>query len=171
VTLTTYSILRLDAAVLSGRTWDAVVLDEAQFIKNPESQVARAAFGLKANFRLALSGTPLENRLEELWSLMHYTNPGLLGGRRQFDERVARPLADGQTAAAEQLRRRLRPFILRRLKRDVALHAEPLDARLAFDFLLANDELAIGGVCQQRQRDCDDRPLKTLHRSSLVDGS
>ncbi len=125
VTLTTYSILRLDAAVLSGRTWDAVVLDEAQAIKNPESQVARAAFGLKANFRLALSGTPLENRLEELWSLMHYTNPGLLGGRRQFDEKVARPIADGQTAAAEQLRRRLRPFILRRLKRDVAPELPP----------------------------------------------
>jgi superfamily II DNA or RNA helicase len=125
VTITTYSILRLDAAVLSGRTWDAVVLDEAQAIKNPESQVARAAFGLKANFRLALSGTPLENRLEELWSLMHYTNPGLLGGRRQFDEKVARPIADGQTAAAEQLRRRLRPFILRRLKRDVAPELPP----------------------------------------------
>jgi len=125
VTLTTYSILRLDAAVLSGRTWDAVVLDEAQAIKNPESQVARAAFGLKANFRLALSGTPLENRLEELWSLMHYSNPGLLGGRRQFDERVARPIADGQTAVAEQLRRRLRPFILRRLKRDVAPELPP----------------------------------------------
>jgi len=125
VTLTTYSILRLDAAVLSGRTWDAVVLDEAQAIKNPESQVARAAFGLKANFRLALSGTPLENRLEELWSLMHYANPGLLGGRRQFDDRVARPIADGQTAVAEQLRRRLRPFILRRLKRDVAPELPP----------------------------------------------
>ncbi len=125
VTLTTYSILRLDAAVLSARTWDAVVLDEAQAIKNPESQVARAAFGVKANFRLALSGTPLENRLEELWSLMHYANPGLLGGRRQFEERVARPIADGQPTAAEQLRRRLRPFILRRLKRDVAPELPP----------------------------------------------
>ena len=71
------------------------MLDEAQAIKNPESQVARAAFGLKANFRLALSGTPIENRLEELWSLMHFTNPGLLGGRRQFEDKVARPIADG----------------------------------------------------------------------------
>ncbi|HEX8433643.1 DEAD/DEAH box helicase [Archangium sp.] len=125
VTLTTYSILRLDAAVLGGRTWDALVLDEAQAIKNPESQVARSAFGLKANFRLALSGTPLENRLEELWSLMHFTNPGLLGGRRQFDEKVAQPIAEGQAGAAERLRKRIRPFVLRRLKRDVAPELPP----------------------------------------------
>jgi superfamily II DNA or RNA helicase len=125
VTLTTYSILRLDAALLSGRTWDTAVLDEAQAIKNPDSQVTRAAFGLQANFRLALSGTPLENRLEELWSLMHYANPGLLGGRRQFDEQVARPIGEGKTEAAERLRRRIRPFILRRLKRDVAPELPP----------------------------------------------
>jgi hypothetical protein len=125
VTITTYAILRLDAAVLGGRTWDAVVLDEAQAIKNPESQVARAAFGLQSHFRLALSGTPLENRLEELWSLMHFTNPGLLGGRRQFEEKVARPISDGSTEAAQQLRKRIRPFVLRRLKRDVAPELPP----------------------------------------------
>lgn len=125
VTLTTYALLRLDAAVLTARTWDTVVLDEAQAIKNPESQVARAAYGLKAGFRLALSGTPLENRLEELWSLMHFTNPGLLGGRRQFEERVARPVAEGQREAAERLRRRIRPFVLRRLKREVAPELPP----------------------------------------------
>ncbi|WP_426751190.1 SNF2-related protein [Myxococcus sp. Y35] len=125
VTLTTYAIMRLDAAVLGARTWDALVLDEAQAIKNPDSQVARAAFGLKAGFRLALSGTPLENRLEELWSLMHFTNPGLLGGRRHFEDKVARPIADGRQEAAEGLRRRIRPFVLRRLKRDVAPELPP----------------------------------------------
>ncbi|WNG43211.1 DEAD/DEAH box helicase [Archangium minus] len=125
VTLTTYALLRLDAAVLSARTWEAVVLDEAQAIKNPESQVARSAFGLKANFRLALSGTPLENRLEELWSLMHFSNPGLLGGRRQFEEKVARPISEGNAEAADRLRRRIRPFVLRRLKRDVAPELPP----------------------------------------------
>jgi superfamily II DNA or RNA helicase len=125
VTLTTYSILRLDAAVLGGRTWDAVVLDEAQAIKNPDSQVSRSAFGLKANFRLALSGTPLENRLEELWSLMHFTNPGLLGGRRQFEERMARPITEGNAEASERLRKRIRPFVLRRLKREVAPELPP----------------------------------------------
>ncbi|MCE9667133.1 SNF2-related protein [Myxococcus stipitatus] len=125
VTLTTYAILRLDAAALGARDWSAVVLDEAQAIKNPESQVARAAFSLKSGFRLALSGTPLENRLEELWSLMHFTNPGLLGGRRQFEEKVARPISEGNTATAAELRKRIRPFVLRRLKRDVAPELPP----------------------------------------------
>lgn len=87
--------------------------------------MARAAFGLQASFRLALSGTPLENRLEELWSLMHFTNPGLLGARRQFEEKVARPIMDGQKGAAEGLRRRIRPFVLRRLKREVAPELPP----------------------------------------------
>jgi superfamily II DNA or RNA helicase len=120
VTLTSFALLRLDAAVLSAATWNTVVLDEAQAIKNPESQVAQAAFGLRADFRVALSGTPLENRLEELWSLMHFTNPGLLGGRRQFEERVARMVAEGQPGAAQALRRRIRPFLLRRVKAEVA---------------------------------------------------
>jgi superfamily II DNA or RNA helicase len=125
VTLTTYALLRLDAAVLGSRSWSTVVLDEAQAIKNPDSQVARAAFGLRADFRLALSGTPLENRLEELWSLMHFANPGLLGGRSDFAERIANPIGEGNAQAAEQLRRRIRPFVLRRLKRDVARELPP----------------------------------------------
>ena len=125
VTLTTYALLRLDAEVLGAKTWDTVVLDEAQAIKNPDSQVARAAYGLQASFRLALSGTPIENRLEELWSLMHFTNQGLLGGRKEFEERWARPVSDNQKGAAEQLRARIRPFVLRRLKRDVAPELPP----------------------------------------------
>jgi superfamily II DNA or RNA helicase len=125
VTLTTYALLRLDAAVLGAKAWDTVVLDEAQAIKNPDSQVARAAYGLQAAFRVALSGTPLENRLEELWSLMHFTNRGLLGGRKEFEERWARPVSDNQKGAAEQLRARIRPFVLRRLKRDVAPELPP----------------------------------------------
>ncbi|RYZ42985.1 MAG: DEAD/DEAH box helicase [Myxococcaceae bacterium] len=125
VTLTTYALLRLDAAVLGAKTWDTVVLDEAQAIKNPDSQVARAAYELDANFRVALSGTPIENRLEELWSLMHFTNRGLLGGRKAFDERWSRPVSENQKGAAEQLRARIRPFVLRRLKRDVAPELPP----------------------------------------------
>ena len=85
VTLTTYAILRLDAERARRRAaWDAVVLDEAQAIKNPDSQTARAAYALRAGFRLALTGTPVENRLDELWSLMHFANRGLLGGRARF---------------------------------------------------------------------------------------
>ncbi len=125
LTLTTYALLRIDAAQLGQKRWETVVLDEAQAIKNPDSQVARAAYGLEARFRLALSGTPLENRLEELWSVMHWANPGLLGGRRDFDERYARPISEGRADSAERLRRRIRPFVLRRLKRDVAQELPP----------------------------------------------
>ena len=125
VTVTTYAIARLDQPALATRPWKAVVLDEAQAIKNPESQAAKAVFSLNAPFKLALSGTPVENRLDELWSVMHFTNQGLLGGRRDFDEQVARPIADGRVDVAKDLRKRIRPFVLRRLKRDVAPDLPP----------------------------------------------
>jgi hypothetical protein len=125
VTLTSYALLRLDAQALSAREWNAVVLDEAQAIKNPDSQTARAAYALRASFRLALTGTPVENRLEELWSLMHFTNRGLLAGRSDFAERHARPIAEGRAGAAAALRQRVRPFLLRRLKQDVAPELPP----------------------------------------------
>jgi len=125
VTLTTYAILRLDADMLAWETWDTVVLDEAQVIKNPDSQVARAAYSLRANFRLALTGTPIENRLDELWSQFHFLNRGLLGGRQAFQERYARPIANGQPGAAASLREKLQPFVLRRRKREVAPELPP----------------------------------------------
>ena len=125
ITLTSYAILRLDAELLAARKFATVILDEAQAIKNPDSQVARAAYGLTADFRVAMTGTPLENRLEELWSLAHFTNRGLLGGRRDFDDRFARPIADGEAGASARLREKLRPFLLRRVKRDVAPELPP----------------------------------------------
>ncbi|MBS1151999.1 MAG: SNF2/helicase domain protein [Myxococcaceae bacterium] len=125
VTLTTYALLRLDEAALTAKEWDTVVLDEAQLIKNPDSQTARAAFKLKGAFRVALSGTPIENRLEELWSVMHFANPGLLRGRREFQETWAQPIADGRADAAQSLRRKIKPFVLRRLKREVAPELPP----------------------------------------------
>jgi superfamily II DNA or RNA helicase len=119
VLVTTYAILRLDAAELAQKRWDAVVLDEAQNIKNPDSQSARAAFNLKSRTRIALSGTPIENKLDELWSLMHFANPGLLGGRSTFDDRVTKAIQDGSNSALVALRERIRPFVLRRRKSEV----------------------------------------------------
>jgi superfamily II DNA or RNA helicase len=119
VTLTTYALLRLDAARLAQEEWDVVVLDEAQAIKNLGSQTARAAFDLRGKFRVALSGTPVENRLEELWSAMHFANPGLLGGASDFQERYSGPIAAGNPEAAARLRARIRPFVLRRTKAEV----------------------------------------------------
>jgi hypothetical protein len=120
LTLTSYALLRLDSDLLAARSWRCVLLDEAQAIKNPDSQVAQAAFRLRAEFRLTLTGTPVENRLEELWSQFHFLNPGMLGGRHDFEERYAKPIADGTAGAAARLRERIRPFVLRRLKREVA---------------------------------------------------
>ncbi len=125
VTLTTYAVLRLDTEKLAAEEWDTVVLDEAQAIKNESSQTARAAFDLRAPFRLALSGTPVENRLEELWSVMHFANPGLLGGRASFQDRYASPIATGDASAAERLRAKIRPVVLRRMKREVLPELPP----------------------------------------------
>jgi superfamily II DNA or RNA helicase len=123
--LTSYPILRNDIDALAALEWDAVILDESQTIKNPDSQIARAAYRLRARWRVTLSGTPVENRLDELWSQIHFTNPGLLGGRADFQERWAEPIGLGSAEAAARLRERIRPFVLRRLKRDVARELPP----------------------------------------------
>jgi SNF2 family DNA or RNA helicase len=125
VTLTTYTLLRLDADRLAAERWNTVVLDEAQRIKNPDSQVAGAAFRLNADFRVALSGTPVENRLDELWSQFHFVNRGLLGGRKDFQTSYSDPIAAGDTEAVTRLRERIRPFVLRRLKGEVAAELPP----------------------------------------------
>jgi SNF2 family DNA or RNA helicase len=125
VTLVTYAVLRMDADRLAEEEWDIVVLDEGQAIKNLGSQTARAAFGLKGKFRLLLSGTPVENRLEELWSAMHFANPGLLGGVSDFQQRYATPIAAGEPDSAARLRAKIRPFLLRRTKAEVLPELPP----------------------------------------------
>jgi superfamily II DNA or RNA helicase len=142
VTLTTYAILRRDKDALAAVPWDTVVLDEAQAIKNPESQVAQAAFALSGARRITLTGTPVENRLEELWSQMHFLNPGLLGGRSDFDERYAAPIAAGDLDVAEHLRLRIRPFVLRRRKAEVAPELPPR-TELVLHAVLSPEERAV----------------------------
>jgi SNF2 family DNA or RNA helicase len=142
VVLTTYALLRLDRETLAATHWDTVVLDEAQAIKNPDSQVARAAHELRADFRVALTGTPIENRLDDLWSQLHFTNPGLLGGRSEFVSQFAKPIAAGDATRAAALRERTRPFVLRRLKRDVAKELPPR-TDLVLHCELRDDERAI----------------------------
>ena len=125
VVLTSYPILRNDTDQLAGVHWDVVILDESQTIKNPDSQVARAAYRLRSKWKLTLSGTPIENRLDELWSQLHFTNPGLLAGRGDFQDRWAEPIGAGDAAAAARLRERIRPFVLRRMKAEVARDLPP----------------------------------------------
>jgi len=120
--VTTYGLLRRDAEVLSGVGWSVAALDEAQNIKNAASRTARAARALRAGFRVALTGTPVENRLAELWSISEYLNPRLLGPLEAFRREVAVPIERyGRDDVAERFRRVVRPFILRRLKSDPAI--------------------------------------------------
>ncbi|RKT82542.1 Superfamily II DNA or RNA helicase, SNF2 family [Saccharopolyspora antimicrobica] len=120
--ITTYPLAARDSAVLREVRWDRVVLDEAQNIKNSNSRQARAVRGLSARQRIALTGTPVENRLAELWSIMDFANPGALGSLSTFRARFAVPIErDGDTEAAARLRRVTGPFVLRRLKTDPAI--------------------------------------------------
>ncbi len=117
--LTTYGLLRRDAGLLGTVDWSVVALDEAQNIKNAASTTARIARTLRASDRFALTGTPVENRLAELWSILEFTNPGLLGPLETFRREFAIPIERyGNEDAAERLRRIVGPFILRRLKND-----------------------------------------------------
>ncbi len=117
VAVTSYALLRRDIGILEDVDWDVVVLDEAQQIKNPASKGARAARSITARTRIAMTGTPLENRLSELWSIVDVTNPGLLGSQRAFNDRFAVPVERWHDeGAASRLRRLIAPFVLRRRK-------------------------------------------------------
>lgn len=119
VVLTTYVIARMDVDMLSRATWSHLIIDEAQNIKNPQAQQAVAIRKIPAQRRYALTGTPVENRLMELWSILEFANPGLLGTARDFRRRFALPIERfGDRKIAEMLRRMVAPFILRRVKTD-----------------------------------------------------
>ena len=117
--VTSYALMRLDPKISDAR-WTLAILDEAQAIKNPESQTAQAAFALNAKHRWSLTGTPIENRLDELWSQLNFSTPGLLGGRKDFQRYTARAVEAGDRRAAERLRAKIAPFVLRRHKSQVA---------------------------------------------------
>lgn len=153
ITLTSYPLLRNDIDDLAEVEWDTVILDESQTIKNPESQVARAAYRLRAEWRLTLSGTPIENRLEELWSQLHFTNPGLLGARGDFIERWAEPISMGDAGVAARLRDRIRPFVLRRLKREVAPELPPRTDAILYVELDEAERVTYDAIRAATQRD------------------
>ena len=126
VLVISYGLLHQEADRLAEIDWRMVVFDEAQAIKNAETRRAQAGQRLKANFRLALTGTPIENYLEELWSLFNIINPGLLGSRERFSRRFATPIERNRDSGALQsLRALIRPFILRRTKSAVLAELPP----------------------------------------------
>ncbi len=120
VVVTSYALARLDAHQLERFRFRTLVLDEAQNAKNPGSQIAKVVRGLQADHRLALTGTPVENSLRDLWAIFGFVEPGLLGSETSFRRRFELPIADGDEGAAAALRSRLEPFVLRRTKEDVA---------------------------------------------------
>ncbi|RLU89100.1 ATP-dependent helicase [Streptomyces griseocarneus] len=123
--LTTYGTMRLDAERLAGTGWGLVVADEAQHVKNPYSDTAKQLRAIGAKARVALSGTPVENNLSELWAILDWTTPGLLGSLGSFRRRYAQAVEGGaDPAAAERLSALVRPFLLRRRKSDPGIAPE-----------------------------------------------
>jgi non-specific serine/threonine protein kinase len=117
--LSTYGLAARDQELFSGVRWRRLVLDEAQQIKNSAARTTQSVRAIPAERRIAMTGTPVENRLTELWSIMQFLNPGLLGSERAFREHFAVAIErDGDDEAAEHLRRVTTPFVLRRLKTD-----------------------------------------------------
>lgn len=133
VIITSYALLRRDLELLKGLKLDYAILDEAQAIKNAQSATANAAKGLNTRHRLALTGTPIENRLSEIWSIFDFVSPGLLGTLQKFEERYARPIDQGDSKQAARLRAVIHPFILRRTKLEVA---KDLPEKLEFNKII-----------------------------------
>jgi superfamily II DNA or RNA helicase len=126
VILTTYGTLRSDIEAMAATEFAAVILDESQAIKNPQTQTARAALALKSRFRLGLSGTPVENHLGELYALFRFLNPAMFSSPADFERTYARPIQrDGDPEAVRDLRRKIYPFLLRRMKGDVLKDLPP----------------------------------------------
>lgn len=142
VVIVSYTLMQQAQERFASRTWHTLVADEAQAVKNAAAKRSLALFDLAADFRMALSGTPVENRLAELWSIMRYCNPGLLGPLSRFNERFAAPIEkDRDREAQRRLRRLIAPFVLRRTKAQV-LDDLPPRTELMLSVALEADEAA-----------------------------
>lgn len=133
VIITSYDLLKRDRAAYLGRTFEYEIIDEAQVIKNAKTQGAKAVKEISANVRFALTGTPVENRLSELWSIFDFLMPGFLYGYRKFRERYELPIVKNQDPEAlAALRRMTGPFVLRRLKKDVLRELPGKEERIVY---------------------------------------
>lgn len=114
-----YGLLQQDSEIFTSQHWHSIVLDEAQAIKNANTKRSQTVMALQADFKLAVSGTPIENHLGELWNLFRFLNPGLLGSQERFNERFALPIERGENTAKKALKMLIQPFLLRRSKNQV----------------------------------------------------
>ena len=171
IIVTNYALLRRDLEALQKFSFRAVVLDEAQFIKNPGAQVTQSVKQLKAEQRLALTGTPLENRLLDLWSITDFIQPGYLGTQEKFTENYeprGEGIEDQQRIARRRLSARLRPLMLRRLKRQVA-HDLPdrIEKRRDCDVGEAQRKLYLDELRRSREQVAQTVAEKGLNKSKL----
>ncbi len=133
VIITSYGIVRNDFHILQSAKFDYIVLDESQFIKNPNSKIFRAVRNLKGKQKLVLTGTPIENSLSDLWSQMTFLNPELLGGFKSFKDEYIIPIEQfGDEKKQEKLKKLIRPFVLRRVKSEVAKELPSLTENIRF---------------------------------------
>ena len=159
-----YGLLANEAPKLQSRRWQTLVLDEAQAIKNAETKRSEAAMGLEADFRIVLTGTPMENHLGELWNLFQFINPGLLGSSESFQERFAIPIErDHRRDVQRQLKQLIAPFILRRTKSQV-LDELPPRTEITVPIELGENEAAMYEAIRQKalqnlEDSDDDRPM------------
>jgi superfamily II DNA or RNA helicase len=150
VVVVSYALLLRDAEAFAAKPWATLVLDEAQALKNAATKRAQAVGALQADFRLALTGTPVENRLSDLWSIMNLLNPGLLGNANRFAERFANPIERLRDDAARgRLRRIVAPFLLRRTKAQVLAELPPR-TEIVLRIEPGNDERAFLEAARQR---------------------
>ncbi|MFL6541592.1 MAG: SNF2-related protein, partial [Chthoniobacterales bacterium] len=174
IVITSYALLRRDIEELKQFQFSTAVLDEAQHIKNPETQNAQSAFALRATHRFVLTGTPMENSVRDLWSIMNFAIPGYLGLHKDFRERYELPLARGAAPEVQRrLSRRLQPFLLRRRKRDVAKdlpekieQVVPCDLtsaqRSAYDALLREIQSGLGSSTKNAKANAGAQRMKML---------
>ena len=152
--VTSYALLRRDIAHYQNLAFTSVVLDEAQHIKNPESQNAKAAYAVKSRARFILTGTPLENSVRDMWSLLEFLLPGYLGTRSDFQDRYEKPILAGEGAAAwPRLLRRVKPWMLRRTKSQIlpelpAKIEQVVEVELTHDQKAAYTQLQIAARAQ-----------------------
>jgi len=167
--ITTYHLINRDIDIFKSIKWHRVALDEAQNIKNPAAQQSRAIFSLETDRRIALTGTPVENKLSELWSIFEFLNPGYLGPLKTFQSRFALPIERQQDKnKAELLRRLTQPFILRRQKTDSSIIAdlpEKIEMKVYCD--LTEEQAALyQGYVQQQMREIEG--AEGIKRNQLV---
>jgi SNF2 family DNA or RNA helicase len=153
LTLCTYGLLVQERETLTAKAWDTVILDEAQAVKNASTQRSQAVMELKAEARLVLSGTPVENHLGELWNLFRFLNPGLLGSAEHFTRAFALPIErDRNRVVIQRLKRVLGPFLLRRTKQEVLEDLPPI-TEIHHTVVLSPEERAFYEVLRRRAVD------------------